>query len=213
MESDKFERLSEWGTVVVNEPRTGCRLLWGRNKNRWLRATGDSARFEEPDGEPDARPSHTDLQRVLELEERLTQVGCQRCGLRGLHNHCVAPNVYGVPTRYCVQLPDCSVVEAAQGTGQRKHWGHINACQATDGNLRFVVSRQRDEEIMFMNAMVATRVCLLPWCTKCVNAASRIPRIAELDGVTVEEVERREIDTLLARRATYRQEGRHPSHA
>lgn len=199
-----FEVLDSLWSVVVDERDGGCcRLLWSPEQQGWRRSFQGSPYFDtEPVEDPRVTPDGAELEHIMMLVEPFFQSGiCQHCGLFGLGDHFVAPNVFGAATLYCVQRPHTSVLAAFNGTGMRKHWGSLRGCHAVDRNRRFVTDEYGREEIVYGDGMVAAKVRDFAWCTRCLKAGARLSDHAAAESVTADELEEHEEQGLLARRA------------
>lgn len=63
------------------------------------------------------------------------------------------------------------------------------------------------EEIAYGDGMVAAKVCDFAWCTRCLDAGSRLLHHAAANFVTTDELHENEDQELFARRAIHRANG------
>lgn len=130
------ELLGSFWRVVINEETglyAGRRLMWSSAHQSWLRSHRDLPGYEaSPPTETQAAPDDLDLTPIVHLAiEHFQRVFCAHCGLPDLESHFVAPDIFGVLTRYCVQRPQPSIIEAPRGTGQMKHWAFLRGCNVS----------------------------------------------------------------------------------
>jgi len=190
--------------VVVREERGAAgRLLWSPGRQHWLPAASYGPGFANEQVDPDSTaPSSEDLARVLHLGAEFATRGCQRCGLTGLDDHLIAPDVYGQLTRYCVQLPDPTVVCSFGGTGDRKHWGSPYGCSAVRPGFR--TTEYGEEQVEYGEGLIAARVRDWDWCVRCAQTAATIARSAAAVDLPAATYVENELSQLLTRRSQNR---------
>lgn len=101
--------------------------------------------------------------------------------------HYIAPDVYGDPALYCVQVPPYSVVDSKGGRGSAKHWGSPFGCQSV---TRFIdIGMNVSGPYMgplaaytFGEPLVADEVIDREWCSRCSNTADTVRRNAAERG-------------------------------
>ncbi|MGJ5667840.1 hypothetical protein QLG13_08220 [Rhodococcus aetherivorans] len=203
------ELLDTFWRVVINEEvglHAGRRLIWSSTHQNWLRSHHGRPGYEtSPAKETAAIPHDLDLTPIVHLAmEHFQQVLCARCGLPDLESHYVAPDIFGVLTRYCLQRPHMSIIEAPSGTGQMKHWASLRGCNVSQRAIRFVTNHHGGEEIEYGEGMIAWRVVDLAWCSPCQDAARLLKNEADNADITPEDYNERIEWQLLERRETNR---------
>jgi hypothetical protein len=197
-----------WAVVVYAAHGGGTRLLWSPTLHAWLpsRAYGDGFAAAPAAGR-DLVPYDDELQAIPGLGRRLLADRiCQRCGLIDLSDHLIAPDVFGDAAMYCVQMPDSSIVRSSGGSGSKKHWGALDACNSV--RPEFTTDSYGDERISFGEGLVASNVRDWEWCARCTNAAGNLARAAEREARPVADYLRDRERQMLERRKANRPAGR-----
>ncbi len=182
---DAFSKF--YAVVLDHGAGSGHRVRWSRTHKAWLcsRDTPHDCWVDSPgetDGRPDA-PSEADraAAAVLALEVTRPQRTwmCQRCWHADPGLHFIAPNIYGGPEVYCVQVPSYTVVDSAGGNGRAKHWGSPFGCQSVHHDIDW--ERQRPGEYIgplaayvFGMPLPAEEVIARGWCSRCQRAAHNV---------------------------------------
>ena len=89
---------------------------------------------------------------------------CYRCYL-DVDQHLIAPNPWGTPTQYCVQVPEPTVVG---GGGKKKHSGSTSGgCHATSWHWQIRLDDYPRLHPTFDDPLVASEIRDRPWCSRC----------------------------------------------
>lgn len=150
----------------------------------WLDSAGGT--FGRPD-----TPSPDELAAAVALASKVTAPRkpffCQRCWQSSPAFHFIAPDVYGEPELYCVQIPSFAVVDSAGGSGDLKHWGSPFGCQsveyAIDSDL--YVGGQYIGPLagyVYGRPLPAEEVINRDWCSRCQGRAQNVRSNASLRG-------------------------------
>jgi hypothetical protein len=179
---DAFSRF--YAVILDHWEGSGRRVRWSRPHKAWLRSRDDPAHnprdcwvdspgesFGRPDGpSEESRAAAAEL--ALDFTQQRTRL-CQRCWHFDPGLHFIAPNVYGEPEVYCVQVPSYTMVDSAGGTGRHKHWGSPFGCQS----VAHAIDVGSGEYIgplaayVFGNPLPAEEVIAREWCSRCLRAA------------------------------------------
>jgi len=180
-----------YAVVLHHWAGSGLRVRWSTPHQSWLRSV-DHSRYRrsawtsEPGmlhGKPD-RPDTTEQTTACSVAG--TAIGqdetphfCPRCWREDPQSHFIAPDVYGEPELYCVQVPAYSVVDSSGGAGVLKHWGSPFGCQSVKGTIESS-ELPRESHIgpaaayVFGTPLPADEVIDREWCSRCTRAAENV---------------------------------------
>jgi hypothetical protein len=190
---DVFSRFH--AVVLHHWVGSGYRVIWSPDNKTWLR----SRDYEHPSspwlnspgemrGKPDG-PSDEDRAAAATLALEFTRREmplCQRCWQRHPGLHFIAPNIYGDPEIYCVQMPSYTVVDSRGGSGRKKHWGSPFSCQSVEYD---VDSGNEPRQYIgplavyfFGKPLPAEEVIAREWCSRCEGAAYNVRANSKSSG-------------------------------
>lgn len=162
--------------AVVLDHRFGGPLRWSPHHGAWLRSLTTSQWASEPvDGD---EVLEGQVEAALTAAETFRQdFACRRCGALALaETHFIAIDVFAEPVVYCVQRPATEVVGSRGGTGSKKHWGSPLGCTAVrpvdvTGTVPGLGRRDVLGIHIYSEPLIADKVLLLPWCSRCRSEA------------------------------------------
>jgi hypothetical protein len=206
--SETVDELSKFYAVVLHhEAGSSRRVRWSPTARAWL-SSHAYARYrpdpwldspEETFGRPDT-PYEAELVAAVELASKVTapqtRFFCQRCWQSSPAFHFIAPDVYGDPELYCVQVPSFTVVNSSGGNGTLKHWGSPFGCQsvqyAIDSDLytgtEYIGPRAG---YVYGQPLPAEEVINRDWCSRCQGHAYNARSNASSKGGTEAELARK----------------------
>jgi hypothetical protein len=171
-----------YAVVLHHQVGSGFHVRWSPQHTAWLRSLNYSGYWADSPGEVYGRadaPTEEDFAAALALVRQVTRGAwiCQRCLQPDPCLHFIAPNVYGEPELYCVQMPSCSVVESQGGQGEVKHWGSPFGCQSV--KVAFDVGEPSNRigllaAYVYGRPLPAEEVIRRRWCSRCVGAAYNV---------------------------------------
>ncbi|NMO50413.1 hypothetical protein HH310_04300 [Actinoplanes sp. TBRC 11911] len=187
----------------------GRRIRWSTQHNAWVRGEAYGRYLADPwltepgqtFGRPDG-PAEEDQVAASALANSVVKPDgrpffCQRCWGSGPESHFIAPDVYGDPELYCVQMPAYSVVDSSGGSGEVKHWGSPYGCQSVDQSID-TASTGREPYLgpcaayVFGRPLPADEVINRDWCSRCTGFASNVKHNAAERGEDQVEWARKE---------------------
>lgn len=224
---DAFSKF--YAVVLYHWAGAGRRVLWSPTHAAWLRNTTYSRympsdgrwlgapgqTFDRPDG-----PGEEDCAAAGNVALSITkpQQGswhCQRCWKSEPFLHFIAPDVYGDPQVYCVQVPSYSVVGSSGGQGVVKHWGSPFGCQSVDRHIDSVLDPDGPyvgpvAAYLYGEPLPAEEVIDREWCSRCSGTAQNVRQNAastgELETDRVREQVKRHLRRLRRDLAEYDEE-------